>query len=234
MATPHTPIVEPPRVFSECDVALQQYGVDRYNYCNMILEADTQIGRVVDALKSKMLWDKTLLIFSTDNGGISNTVPDNIIYGSFGSNAPLRGNKGTPFEGGTRGVAFLNGGYLQRYNIGGTVNDKLYHVVDWYDTIVYGVVGAGDGSAGEVKDSLNGWQSMVEDETASPRNEWIWSVNFDASPTAIRMNDWKLVMNPQPFLDGYWDVSDMTLAPGQNESETLYLFNISCDEIEAV
>mmetsp|Transcript_59135 Transcript_59135/g.94134 ORF Transcript_59135/g.94134 Transcript_59135/m.94134 type:complete len:103 (+) Transcript_59135:2-310(+) len=41
-------------------------------------------------------------------------------------------------------------------------------------------------------------------------------------------------MGPQPFLDGYWDVSDMTMAPGQNESESVYLFDLANDEIEAV
>ena len=50
----------------------------------------------------------------------------------------------------------------------------------------------------------------------------------------MRHGDWKLVMNPQQLFDGYWDVNDVVLAPGQNESEIIYLFNISNDEIESI
>ena len=235
MGTPHTPIVQPPENFTECDPSLELYGIDRYHYCNMILEGDYQIGRIVNALKQNNLWENTILIFSTDNGGIANAIPGNIIWGSFGNNLQLRGQKSSPFEGGNRGIAFLNGGYLDKYNLNGIVNNKLYHVADWYKTMIYGIAGINyiDNSS-DIIDSFNIWNSIINQDIASPRDEWVWTVNFGGSPIAIRQDDFKLVMNPQPFLDGYWDVDEVIFAPGQNQSETVYLFNISNDEIEAI
>ena len=52
---------------------------------------DEGIGNLTRVLKSTVMWDNTIIIFSTDNGGIST---------KGGSNIPLRGEKGTHFEGG--------------------------------------------------------------------------------------------------------------------------------------
>ena len=71
------------------------------------------------------LWDNTLLIVTTDNGG----APDD-----GGYNWPLRGEKGSLWEGGVRGVAFVHGNMLQRT---GVTCNELFHVTDWYPTLLY-------------------------------------------------------------------------------------------------
>ena len=76
-------------------------------------------------LFSCSLWDDTLLIVSTDNGGIPS---------SGGYNWPLRGYKGTLWEGGVRGVGFVHGKMLQRT---GVKCKELLHVTDWYPTLLY-------------------------------------------------------------------------------------------------
>ncbi len=191
LGVPHTPIVVPPEVFPECDAALQSYGVGRYNYCNMILFADKEIGRTIDTLKQNNLWSNTVIIFSTDNGGRPNTTSiGNYVWDGFDSNLPLRGQKASPWEAGTRGIGFINCGYLEQYGIGGTVNNKLYHVVDWYKSIIYGIAGINynDPSLGVI-DSMNIWQSVLNEDVLSPRNEWVYSSNFGAAPTGIRQNE---------------------------------------------
>ena len=54
------------------------------------------------ALKDGGLWENTLVIFSSDNGGPAD----------HANNWPLRGSKGSDFEGGVRVAAFLSGGWL--------------------------------------------------------------------------------------------------------------------------
>jgi arylsulfatase A-like enzyme len=40
----------------------------------MITELDTQVGRIVDALKQKNMVDNTLIVFSSDNGGATSAL----------------------------------------------------------------------------------------------------------------------------------------------------------------
>jgi len=65
-------------------------------YAAMIEQMDTAIGRVLEAIKSNGLSDRTIVIFMSDNGGLSTA------EGHSTSNLPLRGGKGWPYEGGVR------------------------------------------------------------------------------------------------------------------------------------
>ena len=58
------------------------------------------------------MWNDTLFIFSTDNGGPTN---------EMASNYPLKGGKTQLWEGGVRGVGFVAGGDLPRFGFEGTL-----------------------------------------------------------------------------------------------------------------
>ncbi len=68
-------------------------------------------------------WDNTIFIVSADNGGAP----------CGGSNYPLKGCKGTFFEGGVRSLAFANGGLLPD-SMRGRTTDGFIHIADWYAT----------------------------------------------------------------------------------------------------
>ncbi len=59
-----------------------------------IAEIDWSVGQILDTLKANGLDDNTLVLFTSDNGPPKNTL--------FASPGPLRGHKGTTFEGGMR------------------------------------------------------------------------------------------------------------------------------------
>lgn len=66
---------------------------DRRTYAAMVGAMDRGIGWVLDAIEQRGIDDDTLVVFLSDNGGASNNAS---------RNDPLRGHKGSAFEGGLR------------------------------------------------------------------------------------------------------------------------------------
>lgn len=65
-------------------------------YAGMVETTDTAVGRVLDTLDQTGLSESTVVIFTSDNGGVSS----GDAYAT--SNLPLRGGKGRQWEGGIR------------------------------------------------------------------------------------------------------------------------------------
>eukprot|EP01084_Bolivina_argentea_P307533 531574_1 len=122
---------------SECSVQTsivypgQTFNASQYKcrsiYHGMVTLLDTIIGSIVNQLKEKKLWNDTLLILSSDNGGCSS------LKESAANNYPLRGAKYSEWEGGIRAAAFVSGGYLPAKRRGQKENG-LIHIADWYAT----------------------------------------------------------------------------------------------------
>jgi arylsulfatase A-like enzyme len=76
-------------------------------YAAMIASADESVGRVMQTLDELKLADNTVLIFTSDNGGVGGYVREGLKQsGDTTDNAPLRSGKGSLYEGGTR-VPFI-------------------------------------------------------------------------------------------------------------------------------
>jgi|EP01046_Picozoa_sp_COSAG06_P016286 arylsulfatase B len=87
----------------------------------MLTCTDDLTGQVVAMLKEKEMWDNSLMVWSADNGGPQYWAANNY---------PLRGGKGTDFQGGVRTAAFVAGGLLPA-SVKGTVLHEMIHVCDW-------------------------------------------------------------------------------------------------------
>ena len=82
-------------------------GVGGHNnptYAAMIASVDESVGRVMRTLDELKLADNTVLIFTSDNGGVGGYIREGIEKGGgdVTDNAPLRSGKGSLYEGGTR------------------------------------------------------------------------------------------------------------------------------------
>eukprot|EP01083_Nonionella_stella_P212107 766306_1 len=88
---------------------------------------DHIIGKVINTLKQNNLYDNTLIVFSTDNGGSLE------LDRTAGNNYPLRGGKGNCLEGGIRATSFVSGGVLPEIRRG-QIESGIMHIADWYAT----------------------------------------------------------------------------------------------------
>ena len=94
----------------------------RAKFYGMITNIDDNVGRLVAKLKEWELERDTILIFMTDNGGTAGTKE---------YNAGMRGQKGTPWEGGTRVPCFIR--YGQQFPAGERA--QLTAHVDMFPTL---------------------------------------------------------------------------------------------------
>ncbi|XP_075533616.1 arylsulfatase B-like [Dermacentor variabilis] len=154
---------------------------------------DESVGRVVNALHGRGMLSNTLLVFASDNGGIPWGLSSNT-----GSNWPLRGTKGTLWEGGIRVPALVWSPLLRPGPR--IVLPQLVHVVDWMPTL-YSAAGGKVSDLGAI-DGLNLWPALSaskSSETESwPRREFLVNSDRDSGLSAYRDGDYKLVLIEKP------------------------------------
>lgn len=104
-------------------------------YAAMIYSVDESVGRIMALLDELKLAENTLVIFSSDNGGVGGYQRAGVKKqgDDITDNAPLRGGKGMLYEGGVR-VPFI---WRWPGQIGaGTTSDEPIITVDLYPTFV--------------------------------------------------------------------------------------------------
>jgi len=173
---------------------------NRQAYAGMISSLDHEVGRIVAELEKKNLRDNTIIVFSSDNGGATTGLfaqgaksnaereaeEGGIEQGQKApaSNAPLRGGKGSLYEGGVRVTAFVNWpGHLQPR----IVNEPL-DMVDIMPTLL--VLAGGVGSPDHPFDGKDIWPTLAEGKP-SPHDDIL--INVEAFRGAIRKGKWKLI-----------------------------------------
>ena len=223
----HSPLQVPAQYLEQYEFIKDQ---NRRVYAGMVSAMDEAVGNLTQTLKESGLWNNTVLVFSTDNGGE---------VASGGNNWPLRGRKFTLWEGGIRGVGFVNSPLLQKP---GRVSHDMVHVSDWFPTFVAGIAG-GNLNTSRALDGFDVWQT-INSGFPSPRTELLHNIDplvetdpkfiYMWSPVAgIRVGDWKLITgNPG---DPRWfpppaSGSEIERLPLMENK--VYLFNIANDPEE--
>ncbi|KAL1438993.1 hypothetical protein MTO96_047469 [Rhipicephalus appendiculatus] len=168
----------------EVPLAAPKENIDKFSY---IGEENRTVYAVVEALQESGMLENTVLVFSSDNGG----APQGL-HASRGCNWPLRGSKGTLWEGASRAAAFLWSPLLATR---GRVSQQLMHVADWLPTL-YTAAG-GDAASLEHLDGFDMWRHLSED-LPSPRTDILYNIDPVSNTAALRHGDHKIVLGAPP------------------------------------
>jgi len=95
-------------------------------YAAMIENMDWNIGRLLNKIKALHIDDNTIVIFTSDNGGLSTSEGSNTV------NGPFRAGKGWLYEGGIRVPLIM---YWKGKLLSGTVSDLPVTTADLYPTL---------------------------------------------------------------------------------------------------
>ena len=104
----------------------KKQGVGGHNnptYAAMLFSVDESVGRILKTLDELNLSKNTLVIFTSDNGGVGGYVREGIRQGGDKTdNTPLRGGKGMLYEGGVRSPLVVWGPGFTHPQKAGTAN----------------------------------------------------------------------------------------------------------------
>ena len=151
----HTPIQAPRHIVAKYETKLKKMGLDKVRtfeengphptpakkdipiirrlvqsdpiYAAMVESMDTNIGRILNALEDCGQIDNTIVIFTSDNGGLATS------EGSPTCNAPLSEGKGWMYEGGTREPLIISWPGIVKP---GTLTDSPVTSPDFYPTLL--------------------------------------------------------------------------------------------------
>ena len=148
-------------------------------------EVDWSVGQVLDALRSQGLDKDTLVVFTSDNGPWLTRGADG------GSAGPLRGGKGSTWEGGVRvpTLAWWPGRVPA-----GSVNDAVAATIDLLPTFVS--LAGGTVPATPIIDGRDITPILLGQSKESAREAHYYFAGYNLQ--AVRQGRWKLAMSPQP------------------------------------
>jgi uncharacterized sulfatase len=190
----HIPLEATPEAISKYKAKPKPpQGVNHPVYAAMIEDLDRSIGRILNQLDELGLSQRTMVVFTSDNGGLRK------IYTGMGevvsTNAPLRDEKGTLYEGGIRVPMIVRWpGVTQP----GSVCDEPTTTADLLPTFC---AAAGASLPDQPIDGAS-IVSLLADAEASLDREAIYfhypHYHHSRPAGAIRVGEWKLI----EFFDG--------------------------------
>ena len=159
-------------------------------YAAMAAAMDDSVKKIVNALDKKGLRENTLILFVSDNGGLSGSGYSGNMKNITGNkpapadNGPYRGSKASLYEGAVRTVAIVNWkGKVKESSI-----KEQIHMVDLFPTLVN--LGQGKVTGDKKLDGKDVWSVITKGEKTPHKNIL---VNLEYQKGAIIEGDWKLV-----------------------------------------
>lgn len=181
LPAPHTPILPTTEFIGSSNANL---------YGDFVLQVDDVVGQIVDSLESKNILEKTLIIFTSDNGASPRSDFEELAQAGHDPSYIYRGHKADIYEGGHR-IPFIVSwpdGINPRLE-----TDETISTVDLMATFadLTGVSLPDD--AGE--DSYSFLPVLMQQEYEKPLREATVFHSLDGR-FAIKKDDWKLILWP--------------------------------------
>lgn len=163
-----------------------------------IVEFDWMVGRVLDKLDSLGLAENTLVVLSSDNGGINDDNGPDKIHGigdpdatnGHKPNGVLRGTKGTVFEGGTRVPLIIR--WPRKVKPG--TSDALISQMDFLAS--FAALTGQTVPKGQARDSENHLDALLGAKQTG--REFLVEQSNNGAPFGFRHGTWKLVPGGGP------------------------------------
>jgi len=200
---PHSGVHTPTQAPAEDSARYVKGGMKKpqATYAAMVTAIDRGVGDIVRALEETGKRDNTLIVYFSDNGGTSR-----------GNNRPLRGGKGSIYEGGIRVLALANWpGKIP----GGTQVDAVCSYIDIVPTLCAAAGLDHEPACGwDGRDMMPQWQGRAKPD--ANRRFFSFYERYKAPGESLSLieGDWKLIRQGKPILDQDY--------PAQNARIELY------------
>lgn len=166
----------------------------RAAYAAMIARMDREVGRVLDLLSELKLDERTIVVFTSDNGPLYDRL-GGTDADFFESAGPFRGRKGSLDEGGVRVPCLVR---WKGRIAPGSESGRVTGFEDWLPTLL-GLAGA----QAEVPEKIDGisFAPTLMGEEQGPRPFLYREIPEYGGQQSIRVGDWKAIrrgLNPGP------------------------------------
>ncbi|KAH9364352.1 hypothetical protein HPB48_003043 [Haemaphysalis longicornis] len=151
---------------------------NRTIYAGMLDSLDEAVGRTVRALGEAGILEDSVIVFSADNGGVASGV-----FSTRGINWPLRGIKGSPWEGGSRAAAFFSGPQGSQRSAGSPTSSCTSPTGCQHSMV-------------SLLDGQDMWNVLSNDEP-SPRSTMVYNIDPMWGYAAVRHGRYKIVVGQQ-------------------------------------
>lgn len=211
----HTPLRAPQALIDKYKVTPKAGTQSNPVYAAMVESMDSAVGRVLKKLDDLKLSNDTLVIFTSDNGGLATTEggPTGATF-----NGPLREGKGFLYEGGVRVACVMKWpGHIKP----GSVSSEVACSIDLFDTILEATArGAKDQPAapGGARDGRSLVPIFNGEKTKERAVFWHYPhyANQGSRPGgAVRRGNWKLI---EYYEDGRRELYDLSKDPSESRN----------------
>jgi len=176
---PHAPLQAPQQ---DIDLYKHIKREDRRIYAAMIHRLDINVGKIIAELKANDLYENTVVVFLSDNGGPGTGKKSRTV------NAPFRGSKGILLEGG------IHVPFIMSWPKGLKANSRYEKPITTLDlTPTFVALAGGNITSKDRLDGVNVYPYLSGEKVGNPNQEMKWRFTVSAS---IRDGDWKLIRLP--------------------------------------